>query len=203
MGDFGNDVFDGGADVDNLQGYDGNDILIGGSGADQLFGGNGFDIASYETAASGVLIDTRNFSLSTGDAVNDYYNSIEGLRGSAFADTFYAVENSAKLYGGGGNDTLTITGSASFRYGEADNDVLTGGSGADTLDGGDGNDQLSGGTGADAFLGGNGTDTVRTRRQRPGFSPHLNQSAGTYSGEATGDTFNSIEMSAARPSPMT
>src|SRR5690606_29064228 len=50
-----------------------------------------------------------------------------------------------KLYGQGGNDTLSGgTGVGSdYLYGEGDNDILIGGGGADTLDGGDGSDTAS------------------------------------------------------------
>ncbi|MET3896087.1 Ca2+-binding RTX toxin-like protein [Devosia sp. UYZn731] len=159
FGDFGNDRLDGGADNDYLFGYTGDDVLIGGSGADDLWGGDGFDIASYETATSGVLVNCTNLALNTGDAAGDTYHDIEGIRGSSFADTLIILPNSAKAYGGAGNDNITLLGSASFAYGEAGDDILLGDANSDTLDGGDGNDTLNGGTGADTMIGGDGNDT--------------------------------------------
>ncbi|MGO4126825.1 hypothetical protein AB4Z01_20655 [Inquilinus sp. YAF38] len=108
----GNDVLTGGA---------GGDSLYGGAGADQLDGGAGFDLARYDNAAAGVVANLQT-GVNQGDAQGDVYTSIEGLVGSAFADT---------LTGDGGANVLSGAGS---------DDVLAGGAGADALDGGSGVD---------------------------------------------------------------
>lgn len=137
----GNDRLDGGAGNDTLSGGDGDDTLIGGAGADSLFGGNGYDRASYATAASAVVVNLGNASLSQGDAQGDIYSSIELIVGSAFNDTLAAATSvAAALDGGGGNDQLT------------------GSSAADKLWGGDGNDTMNGAGGADYLYGGLGDD---------------------------------------------
>lgn len=59
---------------------------------------------------------------------------------------------SHRLYGGGGNDTLS---------GGAGNDIVVGDGGDDVLYGGTGNDRLIGHSGNDAIYGGEGTDTLR------------------------------------------
>lgn len=68
------------------------------------------------------------------------------------------------VYGGRGNDRLTIVGSpyegdpVASLFGEAGNDVLRGGAYADYLDGGEGDDALFGYAGNDTLVGGAGND---------------------------------------------
>ncbi|HEX3358800.1 MAG TPA: calcium-binding protein [Tepidisphaeraceae bacterium] len=89
-----------------------------------------------------------------------------------------AIDNSATLEGGAGNDTIVGGGAFVTLIGGNGNDVLIGGdgddllsggagrdklmgeAGNDTLVGGAGNDGLSGGSGADQFSGGSGIDTA-------------------------------------------
>jgi Ca2+-binding RTX toxin-like protein len=134
-GSFGNDVVAGRDGDDTLEGDDGQDRLIGGAGADilngNLFllgevfdGGDDFDIASYETAASGVIASLSNSAINTGDAAGDIYYLIEGLAGSALDDTLEGDEYDNALEGGAGNDTL---------IGQAGSDDFDGGAGNDTV----------------------------------------------------------------------
>lgn len=86
--------------------------------------------------------------------------------------------------GGSGNDTIV---------GNVADNTLWGNGGADTLTGGDGDDLLYGGSGGDRLEGGNGLDSVSyleaTARVVVDLaSPSLN------GGEATGDTYSSIEQ---------
>jgi Ca2+-binding RTX toxin-like protein len=102
----------GGGDV--LLGGEGNDVLIGGGGGasegDTLVGGDGMDIASYETAASGVraslAVPKALNDATAGDAAGDAYTSVEGLRGSAYADELEGDGGQNEFEGGKGNDTL-------------------------------------------------------------------------------------------------
>src|SRR5262249_7895316 len=98
----------------------------GGAGADMIVGYDGFDIARYDESPAGVTIallgPDRVFGHG-GDATGDQLTGIEGLGGSAFADTLTGDSQVNDLEGGGGDA------------------VLTGGAGSDTIDGGDGNDQ--------------------------------------------------------------
>lgn len=66
------------------------------------------------------------------------------------------------VYGGNGDDILSITGTSipASLFGGNGNDQLQGGDGNDTLDGGNGNDQLDGGAGNDVLNGGNGCDQL-------------------------------------------
>lgn len=78
-----------------------------------------------------------------------------------------SVANTARIdvFGGAGNDQLALDESmgampAARLFGEGGNDTLTGGSGGDLLDGGAGNDTLFGKGGADTLTGGDGNDAL-------------------------------------------
>ena len=109
----GNDVLDGGA---------GDDWIDGGAGADQIAGGLGLDYASFAFSASGVTVSLATGTGTGGEAQGDTLSGIEGLYGSAFADSFTGDALSNYLHGLGGSD------------------VLNGGAGVDTLIGGTGID---------------------------------------------------------------
>ncbi len=135
-----------------LFGNGGNDVLEGRGGADRLDGGSGTDLASYESSPDGVSVylPRPGFnSASGGDATGDVLISIEGLIGSAYADTLVGNDSRNELIGGAGNDTLSGLGEVDTLRGGAGNDKLYGGSGMDTLDGGAGNDLLDGGADTD------------------------------------------------------
>ncbi len=153
FGRAGNDVLIGSGDVDTLVGEEGNDTiygndgtdyLYGGAGTDSLNGGNGFDYALYSFASTSVIADLEFRSQNTGEATGDSYTGIEGLVGSAFADSLRGDAGNNYLWGAEGNDAL---------YGRNGNDVLIGGLG---------NDQLIGGSGNDTFIfsARNGKDTI-------------------------------------------
>jgi hypothetical protein len=74
-----------------------------------------------------------------------------GLDGNDNLSVGTPAATSARLFGGGGNDTL---------QGGAGNDVLVGGDGNDTLNAGPGIDWLIGGTGADNLGGSNAGDIL-------------------------------------------
>jgi Ca2+-binding RTX toxin-like protein len=164
-GDGNANTLDGGSGDDTLDGAAGNDILIGGAGADALIGNGGTDTASYVSAAGGVTANLTTPGSNTGDAVGDTYSSIENLLGSAFADTLTGDSNANTIDGGAGNDTL---------------------------DGGGDDDILIGGAGADALIGNTGTDTASYTTAAAGLTANLTTS-GSNTGEAAGDTYDSIE----------
>ena len=140
----GNDVIDGGAGNDTLYGGYGDDRLIGGPGDDTLDGGAGFDMADYSTATSAIKIDlSSTYAQDTGGAGRDTLVGIEGVIGSAFADTLTGDANANRLEGGGGNDVLKGAAGSDTLLGGAGDDLLNGGSGDDVLNGGDGVDVAS------------------------------------------------------------
>ncbi|MCW0979952.1 hypothetical protein OK142_03955 [Agrobacterium sp. BT-220-3] len=149
---------------DQLYGYAGNDILIGNDGADLLDGGEGFDAVSYINSNAGVTVNLTLNTLSGGHAVGDVLRGVENLLGSQHADI---------LTGNSGNNHLE---------GYAGNDIL---------DGKDGDDTLIGGAGGDVLNGGGGFDTVSYATAGMGIV--INFHSGAFTGDAAGDTFNSIE----------
>lgn len=171
-GEGGNDVINGGGGIDRIfggdgndiqRGQDGNDLLYGSSGADQLNGGVGFDIVTYEFSAAAV-----NVNMQTG-----------GTGGDAAGDTYFGVE---ALYGSDFDDILT---------GASGTNELRGGIGNDILDGSGGNDRLFGDLGADTLIGGTGLDSAYYTTASSAVTADLIN--GGSVGEATGDTYNSIE----------
>lgn len=114
----------------------------GARGGDRLDGGLGLDIAGYRDASAGVKADLLTPAANLGDALKDIYVAVEGLEGSAFADTLLGDASANLLIGGAGNDRLE------------------GRDGADTLQGNLGDDMLLGGVGADTFVFDAGHDVI-------------------------------------------
>ena len=110
----------------------------------------------------------------TGEAADDTYISIENLIGSVFDDKLFIDVGVNEVFGLGGNDVIRTGAGDDELFGQNDNDVLRGGAGADDLDGGLGIDQADY---ADA-----GTGLVVDL-----------QNTGNNTGDAAGDTYNSIE----------
>jgi serralysin len=153
------DTIYGNAAANNLQGLAGNDTLNGGAGTDNLYGGIGadvlnggaaFDNARYDLAAAAVTVDLSGVVAGTGEAAGDTFISIEGVLGSAFADTLSGDGGANTVNGRAGNDTLDGRAGNDQVLGEAGNDVLRGGTGADTLTGGAGDDDFVYGATADS-----------------------------------------------------
>lgn len=188
----GNDTLEGGSGNDRLFGSSGNDILNGGGGADELNGGTGVDRADYADATTEVLADLTRPGDNTGQAAGDTFVSIEGLGGGIKGDNLRGDSGNNTILGRAGEDLLYGRGGKDLLIGGDSDDKLFGGSGNDRLVGNSGNDMMRGGTGADRLEGGDGSDTA----------DYLNASAGVTvdllftnfnTGEAVGDTFDSIE----------
>jgi Ca2+-binding RTX toxin-like protein len=192
LGDGGNDALSGGAGNDTLLGGLGADVLEGGLGADSLTGGDGADWASYQAATAGVRVDLTTPTQNTGEAAGDKFTTIEGLRGSAFADDLRGGTGADNLDGGGGSDILDGRAGNDWIAGGDGDDRLTGGVGADTLLGGTGSDILIGGAGADRLDGGDGTDIATYSAATAGVAADL---AGLTAGkgDAAGDSFAGVE----------
>ena len=106
-GDANSNILVGTAGKDLIFGLDGNDFLEGRHGDDDLDGGQGFDRAIYAAAEEAIWV-----SLATGVVMGgkssgtDTLASIEGIRGTAFADTYDATGFTAASPNGGDQGTL-------------------------------------------------------------------------------------------------
>jgi serralysin len=175
-GSSGADILIGSSGDDILNGNVGNDVLHGGAGADTLNGGDGFDTVSYADATAAVSINLgTESSIWIGDARGDTFSSIEKFVLTGFDDLFVGDANANVVDGGSGDDRLL------------------GGDGNDVLIGGDGNDSLWGGAGADVIDGGNGFDYAQYGDAAAAVSIDLTADSSTWTGDAHGDTFISIE----------
>ncbi|PPD38444.1 MAG: hypothetical protein CTY16_20190 [Methylobacter sp.] len=163
-GDAGNDIGYGGAGADTLNGGSGNDYLFGGSEKDKLFGGSGSD-ALYGADGDDSFYDTDNMTIyglvitekdeMIGGAGNDsFYGGYDVMWGNEGND-FFNVKNQGTVYGGVGNDIVTVNNTTNPALGS----VLEGGLGNDTLTAGVGKDVLFSGYGADILNGGAGDDS--------------------------------------------
>ncbi|PSJ56131.1 beta strand repeat-containing protein [Kumtagia ephedrae] len=179
----GNDNVAGGKGNDTLLGGDGNDTLAGGLGADTLEGGKGDDV--YVADASDTITEAADGGTDTVESAGTITlaGNIENLTltGSANADGTGNGEANV-IKGNSGNNTLS---------GLVGNDALHGGAGTDTLNGGDDDDLLDGGEGADNLNGGDGIDTASYANSQSAVS--VNLGGASSGGDATGDTFNSVE----------
>ena len=142
---YGDDLMLAGRGTETFYGEGGDDVFVSGVGAATFDGGAGFDFVDYGLSSAGVTITLgTQASQSIGAQASTALIGIEGVSGSAFADTLT------------GNAELNIL------FGENGDDQLNGGGGNDFLIGGRGNDTLSGGAGADTFIyvDGDGRDTI-------------------------------------------
>ncbi len=182
-GSAGDDTLNGGGSDDTLRGNlgddsltggNGDDILNGGVGADFLDGGAGSDWVSYEGSRGSLRVDLMYSHINTNVAAGDTYVSIENLIGSQ------------------GFDNLRGTLEDNIIQGGRNVDYIFGRRGDDTLNGGIGDDVLFGGTGADVLIGGANRDRAQYSEALSGVRVDMVNLA-SNTGEAAGDTFDSIE----------
>jgi VCBS repeat-containing protein len=117
----GADQISGGDGADILLGGSGNDRLAGNSGDDRLDGGLGFDRAVYTDATGGISVNMAAGTVSGAGVGNDTLTNIEGIVGSAYADTYNAAGFTGnanvpgspigfnEFEGGAGDDTIIGT----------------------------------------------------------------------------------------------
>jgi len=205
----GNDVLIGGAGADTLTGGAGADFINGGDGNDTILIGVG-DAAPGEIIDGGagfdrLVINDPNVDLSTltitnveeivlGSGVSAITLSgaqLAGVERITQADGAAVTINaaSAGTYSLAG---MTIDGIATLN-GSSGVDTLIGSSGDDILNGNGGDDVLHGGAGADTFNGGDGVDAVSYADATAGVTINFTDWSSTWTGDAQGDSFNSIE----------
>ncbi|MBF9035278.1 hypothetical protein HKCCE2091_13615 [Rhodobacterales bacterium HKCCE2091] len=220
-GDSRAQVLWGRAGDDTIDGGGGDDTLIDGSGADVLTGGAGRDV--FALAADGAsdtitdfdpaedVIDLSAFPFLRSAAQVTFIATATGATLAYRDETVTIVSrNLASLTAAEvltpaaigltrmpvGNPSsgaiLTGTAAAEVLTGGTEDNRIDGMAGDDTLDGGPGDDLILGGAGADAITGGAGEDTVSHAGAGAGVTVDL-LFPGSNTGEATGDTFASVE----------
>lgn len=174
-GTSGDDFIYGFEGDDTLNGNAGDDMLVGGAGGDEIDGGSGTDFAIYGSSPSAidVSIDDNNSSnngATGGDAAGDWFDNVEGIIGSDFADTLEGDNGSQEILVGGqgdddidgrtGDDILSGGAGADTIFGDNNDDIIFGGDGDDNIDGHRHNDTLYGGAGNDTIVGGHDDDHI-------------------------------------------
>jgi Ca2+-binding RTX toxin-like protein len=117
----------GNAASDNFEGYrglGGDDTITGGSGYDEVR----YDFDSTNGGANGVTVNLLTGTATDGFGDTDALSGIEGVRGTAQADTFIGDVNGNTFYGLAGDDT--ISGGDGFDFLRYDLDASNGGAGA-------------------------------------------------------------------------
>jgi Ca2+-binding RTX toxin-like protein len=197
----------------NVNGYNVNNVTIsGGTGAnDSVVGSTGNDLFVWDdntlpsgsrgTANGGsrngwsTSSSNAHFEDWFGGAGNDIFNftHVSGGTALAFATTVYGGTGNDVIWQGNTNDIAFGEDGLDTIYGGGGNDTAYGGASDDFIYGGGGNDTLDGGAGGDDFFGGAGTDAVAYFSSSSGVVVDLSNTANN-TGDATGDTYNSIEI---------
>lgn len=203
-GGFGQDAIYGDAGNDNLSASNGKTSLFGGAGNDTLYltssyanngtgsatldGGGGNDRLTLELSLSGKTFKA-NFSTASvtlADGTKILNCEAVSFTASTGNDKLTASNDAAglsvnKLFGLGGNDTLTAGSRGAWLDGGAGDDMLIAGSGADYLIGGYNETNIKG-------------DTVSYARSKSGVTVDLTVTSAQQSkGDAAGDVLSRIE----------
>lgn len=180
----GNDVIVGSSAAEIFFGGAGNDAIAAGAGADTFLGSDGDDtfdggagIDWIDNTGGGIIdiLDSQYWIYRTGDAQNDVYANIEGIKGTGNVDLLGGDAGMNGLDGEGGDDEL---------FGLA---------GTDYLFGGDGNDLLNGGKGGDWLDGQDGIDTASYLKLGSGAVTASLLNSNINKGDAAGDSYISVE----------
>ncbi|MEQ3746165.1 MAG: M10 family metallopeptidase C-terminal domain-containing protein [Henriciella sp.] len=122
--------------IEGVIGTDGNDTLTGDAGNnyfevrggnDTVNGGNGIDYVGLRGGTEGVTVAANALSsgtLTIAGLGTNTLTSIEGIRGTEFADTFNGDAGVQLYHGGGGDDTFVVSNGADEYDGGAGNDTL-------------------------------------------------------------------------------
>ena len=198
VGDTGG-TFIAGNGSDYIDGGDGDDVILRGqssfSNEDTYFGGAGIDTIQVNAGFSGNF----HFDLNAGELLigGAFYETWDGFEN--FTNRYFFSSSNERITGTTGANTISAGGGDNFISGLAGGDFLRGNNGDDTILGGAGDDTLDGGSGADALFGGGGRDVADYGRGRdmtteaPADVRADLLNAATNTGDAAGDTYDSIE----------
>ncbi len=134
-----NDTLTGDTGSNSLFGNAGDDLLSGGEGGDSLDGGDGFNTVSYQEDTNSVTVNLVTGVAADGWGNMDYLDSIQGVIGSAYADTLIGSDEANllmglagadSLVGGGGDDTVSYLQDAAGVSVDLSQDTATDGWGA-------------------------------------------------------------------------
>jgi Ca2+-binding RTX toxin-like protein len=148
--------------------YTTNDTINGGAGGNDslnLIDGGNFTFAANLSNVENIALDNNTYNLT----LSDTNTGVLTIDGSAILNP----------------NSLTVNASTYLT-----DLTIIGGTGNDTLSSGDGDDILIGGAGADALSGGAGIDFSSYATASSGLEVFM---GGLSTGDAAGDTFNSIE----------
>lgn len=208
MGDAGDDALNGGAGDDIVVDGSGSDTLTGGAGADRFvfdYDGETDTITDFQAGVDALDLSYYPLLYVTDDL--DFTTTVSGARitynaeiieiysddGSSLSlnDVFgisaFDVTRPTLLSGGGEPDPSAVT-----ILGTSSDDLLIGTASDDYFSGGSGADILIGAAGADTFYGGSGFDIVDYSTAPQGVVVNMTTIVAS-TGDATGDTFFSIE----------
>ena len=168
----GDDWLYAGAGFNTLEGGPGADVLVGHIDPNPDYGAR-FEWAAYTASPAGVTVHLYDGTAQGGDAAGDTLHGIDGIIGSAHADTLSGNRFGNELWGGAGNDVLAGGGLSRGHW-----------------------DYLEGGAGADRLLGSARVDASATtfagyRHSPEGVTVHLHDGT-AQGGDAAGDTFEAI-----------
>ncbi|MBM3572522.1 MAG: calcium-binding protein, partial [Alphaproteobacteria bacterium] len=144
-----------------------NETISGGAGADTISGAAGIDFVNYLIAPAAVNANLATGTASDGHGNTDTLVDIEGVIGSAFADTLTGNSSDNTFNARGGNDTIDGgTGTDYVSYVNAAAAVNVNTSTGSAIDGDGGTDTFTNiegviGSGfADTIIGGANNDTI-------------------------------------------
>ena len=217
---------------DDLTGDDGNNIIEGGADDDDLDGGAGNDTVSYRSSNAGVTVNLESEDAEGGHAAGDTITNFENIIGSAHADTLTGDDGTANIIeGAGGADILdggTGTNTLSYQSSSSRVDVdlrrgqdetidgtdetlimkssgghasgdkviydtfqnITGSGHGDILTGNSGVNTLKGGAGNDTLKGEAGDDILEGGPGADTLDGGEDDDTATYAGAAEGVTVN-------------
>ncbi|MBB4642631.1 cadherin domain-containing protein [Rhizorhapis suberifaciens] len=180
------------------------DLVMQRSGNDLLIGISTENAGTQSFASIGDQIVLKDWFVSTtanspierfvfaATGTQDMTATAAGVQGTDANNTLTGTASVDWITGGAGDDTVNGGDGNDILNGNTGQDSVTGGTGADVLYGGSGDDILIGGAGADILSGGADSDTASYAGASGAVYAYLDNAA-VNAGDATGDSFASIE----------